>query len=89
MLLGAEVPAISQGAYTMAYFSNILRYATRHMRCAYSGRIVERSGEAAVRNTATAWGEWRFGEQPPAHPYLTVAVLLLGVMLLGGCVLWH
>jgi hypothetical protein len=50
--------------------------------------LLERWGGALSRDPATAWGAKWLGERLTAHPYLTFGVLLLGVLLAGGLVMF-
>ena len=49
--------------------------------------LLGRWREAVARDPGSAWGARWFGEELSAHPYLTVTVLLLCAVLLGGLVM--
>ena len=49
--------------------------------------VLERWSETIARDPADAWGARWLGEHLSAHPYLTGAALLLGVLLSSGLVM--
>jgi hypothetical protein len=49
--------------------------------------LVQRWSEAVARDPADAWGARWLGEHLTSHPYLTVAVVLLSVVLSSGVVM--
>jgi hypothetical protein len=50
--------------------------------------LLERWGETLSRDPATAWGAKWLGERLAVHPYLAVGVLFLGILLVGGFVMF-
>ena len=49
--------------------------------------LSQRWGTTVARDPAEAWGARWLGEHLSAHPYLTVGVLLFGVLLSSGLVM--
>jgi hypothetical protein len=49
--------------------------------------LLQRWSEAVAHGPANAWGARWLGERLTAHPYLTVSVVLLGVVLSSGVVM--
>jgi len=49
--------------------------------------LLQRWSETVARNPADAWGARWLGEHLSAHPYLTGAALLFGVLLSSGLVM--
>ena len=48
--------------------------------------LSQRWSEAVARDPADAWGDGWLGQHLSAHPYLTGAALLFGVLLCSGLV---
>lgn len=49
--------------------------------------LLQRWSEAVAHDPADAWGARWLGERLTAHPYLTVGVVLLGILLSSGMVM--